>query len=215
MIYFAQADGIGHIKIGFTDQDDVLLRIAQLQTGCPVTIRLLGTIPGTAEDEKNLHRQFAAHRSSGEWFKSAPDILAMIPSSDSPICGDVTTDEVSISIRILTVGRKKFSKSLLYQLPVISVFDWSAVMEQCSEEDSWDYVNLLPFVNGDVWGWVHDGVRWIIFVRKEKLCRWQDRDGECPYDLAKEHGMGYVNLLKRRRSQLPGFRPEDQLFFGV
>lgn len=54
MIYFIQAEGIGHIKIGFTDKDDAALRLAELQTGSPVPLRLLGVSPGDVLAEKNL-----------------------------------------------------------------------------------------------------------------------------------------------------------------
>lgn len=65
-IYFAQ---IGEwIKIGFTGSEDVSKRIAQLQTGQPQKIVLLGTIPGERDAETGLHQELAISRGNGEWF---------------------------------------------------------------------------------------------------------------------------------------------------
>lgn len=82
MIYFIQAEGVGHIKIGFTDSEDAGVRLATLQTGSPVQLRLIGTIPGTVEDEKNLHRRFASECVHGEWFKPVPHLIKMVHSGD-------------------------------------------------------------------------------------------------------------------------------------
>lgn len=58
VIYFAEAVGVGLIKIGFTESLDAEVRLATLQTGSPVPLRLLGTMEGTIEEEKDLHRRF-------------------------------------------------------------------------------------------------------------------------------------------------------------
>ena len=56
MIYFIQAEGVGHVKIGFTDADDADVRLATLQIGSPVPLRLLGTVQGSADEEKDFHQ---------------------------------------------------------------------------------------------------------------------------------------------------------------
>lgn len=118
MIYFIQADGLGHIKIGFTEST-AEARLADFLTGSPVSLRLLGSIPGTAEDEKDLHRRFAAHRVHGEWFRPVPELLELARrgAGAPPSCGGVEVAERSVSIRVLTVGRKQFTRALLDQLP--------------------------------------------------------------------------------------------------
>lgn len=73
-VYFARAGTDGPIKIGFTSGDPAA-RIAKLQTGCPWPIALLGTMPGSTEDEARLHVIFAAHRVEGEWFAPADEVL--------------------------------------------------------------------------------------------------------------------------------------------
>lgn len=183
MIYFIQAEGVGHIKIGFTEAEDAAARLVSLQIGSPVLLKLLGVIPGTMEDEKNLHRRFAAHRVTGEWFKPAPDLLALVPGSDSRSCGGVEIAERSVTIRVLTVGRKQFTKSLLEQLPKAKCIDFEAiaksVLRTSAPGSDWhaiaDGFDLGDRAEGDVWGWVSGGYspfnnrgdngpfRWIIF----------------------------------------------------
>lgn len=70
-VYFAQADD--RVKIGWSKQ--VASRIAQLQTGCPSPLKLLGVIPGARGLERQLHERFAGLRLTGEWFRAAPELL--------------------------------------------------------------------------------------------------------------------------------------------
>lgn len=162
MIYFIQADGVGHVKIGFTANDDAAVRLATLQVGSPVPLKLLGTIPGTLGDEKNLHRRFASARVHGEWFRPIPELLALISPVEPLECGGTTVTEQSVSIRVLTVGRKQFSKQLLDQLPVRWCIDWVRVAGVLAEdvppgEDPAAFasgVDLRECYYGNVWGWV-------------------------------------------------------------
>ncbi len=75
-VYFAES--VGRVKIGWSKK--VATRIAQLQTGCPDPIRLLGTTPGGLGLERRLHEQFASARVGGEWFELTPDLRAHIES---------------------------------------------------------------------------------------------------------------------------------------
>lgn len=50
-------------------------RLAQLQTGCPDELRLLGAILGAKSEERALHARFYEHRIRGEWFRHAPEIV--------------------------------------------------------------------------------------------------------------------------------------------
>lgn len=154
VIYFAQAEGIGHIKIGFTDSLDASDRVVTLQTGSPVLLRLLGTIPGTIDDEKDLHRRFAAHRVCGEWFKPVPELLALIGPVERLVCGDVEVVEQSVNIRVLTVGRKQFTKTLLRQIQRRSLVCWAQVWEAIERKA--DLSNGCEFEDGNFWGWYED-----------------------------------------------------------
>lgn len=76
-VYFASAGS--RIKIGWSKQ--VGTRIAQLQTGNPDPIKLLGTVPGGRAKEGQIQRQFAHARVHGEWFEATPDLLEFIGSA--------------------------------------------------------------------------------------------------------------------------------------
>jgi hypothetical protein len=79
VIYFAEQIGGSLVKIGWT-KGCPKRRVQSLQTGSPVELRLLGTIPAESiEDEKRLHTQFAELRVKGEWFKRSKEILALLP----------------------------------------------------------------------------------------------------------------------------------------
>lgn len=235
MIYFIQAEGVGHIKIGFTADEDVLVRLADLQTGSPVPLRVLGTTPGAVVEEKNLHRRFAAHRVHGEWFRPVPELLALINPADAKTCEGVEVAERSVSIRVLTVGRKQFTKALLEQLPEGDLISWVFV----SHEFDPDSNDLEEFVEGVPWGWVVGGThkylgvtpgghcraryvgefRWVIFERNGTLYRQRDYLELFHFfagALERHHPeKSPIAALYHQRHRLPGFRAEDQLFVGV
>ena len=55
------------VKIGYTT--NLPQRMKNIQSACSVPIVCLGTTPGGVELERALHRQFAASRLHGEWFR--------------------------------------------------------------------------------------------------------------------------------------------------
>lgn len=55
-------------------------RIASLQTGSPEPIILVGTIPGSRDDEQEWHRQFRSKRVHGEWFDLSEEEVQIILS---------------------------------------------------------------------------------------------------------------------------------------
>lgn len=227
MIYFAEAVGVGNIKIGFTD-GPVESRIADLQTGCPVPIRLLGTAPGTLGDEKDLHRRFAAQRVHGEWFKPAPDLLALIGARPRE-CDGVSVAERSVTIRVLTVGRKQLTAALVKQLPLVKrAMNWGAAYIDWLQNGGECEIELDVYRDGDCWGWVQtaDG-RYLILEIDGRLCRFPDKwlsdhdlraaVGLNPYDTtrAAQDANEQLRAFYASRVKYPGWRPEDQLFFGV
>lgn len=74
IVYVIEQDG--YVKIGSTT--NLKSRLSQLQTGCAVPIRLVGTCSGGFAREKWLQREFGAWRRHGEWFKFPPDVLATL-----------------------------------------------------------------------------------------------------------------------------------------
>lgn len=76
-VYFAACGQ--RVKIGWSTK--VTTRIAQLQTGSPEPIRLLGTTPGGLKLERQLHQQFAGARVHGEWFDLTPELRQHIEAT--------------------------------------------------------------------------------------------------------------------------------------
>jgi hypothetical protein len=67
--YLVGAEGSPLVKIGYTSGAP-LKRLASLQTGQPMTLSLLWSLPVDIENE--LHERFAAYRVRGEWFDLTP-----------------------------------------------------------------------------------------------------------------------------------------------
>lgn len=66
-VYFIQSVAGGLVKIGVSNHAES--RLAALQTGCPVELRIvkrIDKVPRTREAE--IHKHFAAYRAHGEWF---------------------------------------------------------------------------------------------------------------------------------------------------
>lgn len=82
LVYFAEAVGLNLIKIGVAA--DVAKRLEGLRTGCPVPIKLLGTMPGDVEIERFLHQDLAPHRTHGEWFRKSPEVEHYVDCLDKP-----------------------------------------------------------------------------------------------------------------------------------
>lgn len=76
-IYFVEATGLGLVKIGWA-KHDVIGRIVQLTTGCPVRLELKAVAVGRPKDERKAHRHFAHTRKHGEWFKVSPALRAVM-----------------------------------------------------------------------------------------------------------------------------------------
>jgi hypothetical protein len=73
-VYFIEGSGL--IKIGYTE--NLRIRLASLQTGSPVKLNLLASIPGDKLKETELHTRFAADRRHGEWFAFSAEIKAFL-----------------------------------------------------------------------------------------------------------------------------------------
>lgn len=74
-VYFVRSSN-GTIKIGVST--DVMRRLASLQTANSARLTLLLIMPGTEEDEQELHRLFADERLRGEWFRPSRRLLRFI-----------------------------------------------------------------------------------------------------------------------------------------
>lgn len=100
MIYLAKCGD--YYKIGFTS-GDVSKRISALQTGNPIPIQLVGTIPGDQKTETALHVRFSEKRVQGEWFTLDDDDVRNMLSSQKPFAELTTEEKLS---RMLEKGRE-------------------------------------------------------------------------------------------------------------
>lgn len=74
VVYFVGCDEVNLVKIGLAL--DPVKRIAQLQTGSPVKLRIRSLVYHVDDDfEKLLHQTFDYSRRWGEWFDVNEDIL--------------------------------------------------------------------------------------------------------------------------------------------
>lgn len=73
-VYVVHAIGTGMVKIGWTvGAGRVLGRVAEMQTGCPVALEVVHTVPhAPIATEKALHKELDSFRVRGEWFRIDP-----------------------------------------------------------------------------------------------------------------------------------------------
>jgi hypothetical protein len=64
------------VKIGWSK--NVAKRMRAIQTTASAPLELLGTFRGTRDDERELHRRFAALHKHGEWFSASDDLLSAV-----------------------------------------------------------------------------------------------------------------------------------------
>jgi hypothetical protein len=88
-IYFIEALDQNAVKIGYTANRELDVRLIALQVGSPSRLRPQLTIPGFPELEKFIHRVLDAHghRIRGEWFDTTDG------------CVDAVRDMLSFSHR--------------------------------------------------------------------------------------------------------------------
>jgi hypothetical protein len=81
-VYFIEAVGLDMIKIGYAR--DIPERLRKLSPGCPVPMRLLGTVPGGLRTEQQYHERLAGCRDHGEWFRRCPELEGVLAAIDKP-----------------------------------------------------------------------------------------------------------------------------------
>lgn len=76
MVYFVQSVTGGPIKIGKTT--NIANRLSSMQTANGAKLRLLGWIPGSYGEERDMHARFQRERMIGEWFAPSKRLLGYI-----------------------------------------------------------------------------------------------------------------------------------------
>lgn len=72
VVYFVGASKSGPVKVGFTTDRTAESRLAQLQTGSPEELVILGTIEAGPAVERAIHNVLGVHLVRGEWFEREP-----------------------------------------------------------------------------------------------------------------------------------------------
>lgn len=90
-VYFARSGQ--RIKIGYSKNP--WARVRELGAGAESGIELIGTIPGSISDEKELHVRFEHIHVDREWFEAAPELLAYIATNATTVVNDVATTVAS------------------------------------------------------------------------------------------------------------------------
>lgn len=98
-VYFIRSEQADMIKIGYTT--DIAQRLNNLQTASPFSLKLLISVPGTLEDERNLHKLFDSCRGHGEWFAPHPELLEFIDT-----CREISWSSAKIRLRDLIKQKK-------------------------------------------------------------------------------------------------------------
>lgn len=77
VVYFIQAVESGRIKIGYSSNSGKR-RLAEMSTGSPEQLEVLGEVPGDVAFERELHRRLRHSRLHGEWFELTPEVLEVL-----------------------------------------------------------------------------------------------------------------------------------------
>jgi hypothetical protein len=78
-VYFMRMGEMDPIKIGYTKRIRVRMRLIRYELrAVRMPLTLLATFPGGNAEERELHKRFASDRLWREWFRSSPDLLAVV-----------------------------------------------------------------------------------------------------------------------------------------
>jgi hypothetical protein len=80
VVYFV-ADAHGHVKIGRAT--DIYVRLAMIQNGQALPVRLLATVPGQKREERETHDRFRSLRVRGEWFRLEGELREFVDALTS------------------------------------------------------------------------------------------------------------------------------------
>lgn len=140
--YFVQSVDGGPIKIGFTSRTPEE-RLSALQVGSPTKLRIVGLLP--MDREKELHQRFDKHKSHGEWFNPAKDLLEFIHEEASSHLQERLATNARLQLEAITVPVLQASPQRVSASSFDCVFPndenlLDALLEYCDwdEGDAWD-----------------------------------------------------------------------------
>ena len=80
MVYFIQLGNLNFVKIGFSKDKSISMRLNSIQTHLPLDLNILLIIPGSLKDEKFYHSILSSHKIRGEWFNLTDDLMSLVES---------------------------------------------------------------------------------------------------------------------------------------
>lgn len=149
-VYFVVNDHLTRVKIGVSVNPDS--RLAQLQTGNAELLRLYGVVPGDYSVEGWLHRQFAEHRLTGEWFCLPPckPAIDRLLGRSGEIEAHRTYDEWEFrSVTGLSVRQVREAERMAYELGVIQYYGCTGFRGALRDASG--------NIRGDVWRRIQTG----------------------------------------------------------
>ncbi len=102
MVYFVSQGN--KVKIGFTN--NIKQRMKNIKTSSPLSLKLLGTIDGDRNVEKELHLKFHQYKDNlfGEWFQWSDEIRDYINQNNQmDVWVDMVNNEIWIYKKIKVV----------------------------------------------------------------------------------------------------------------
>lgn len=81
MIYFIRDTASGFVKIGYSENP--WLRMCKMQSDCPGELSLVGVLDGDQARESEIHRDCAAQRVRGEWFRDEGRVSAYVAGAQA------------------------------------------------------------------------------------------------------------------------------------
>ena len=100
MVYFIQYGNDGPIKIGMVcgnNKKSVGYRLASLQGGTPIRLKIIGYCQGEEKEEEMLHKNMRKYRVSGEWYALKKEEIELIKNLTPTIDEDRKLFEETIS----------------------------------------------------------------------------------------------------------------------
>ena len=83
VVYFVGAETSGPVKVGFTTDNTVMSRLAQLQTASHERLVVLGSVYAGPTVERAIHNLLHAHWVRGEWFDREPALAVLARLNDT------------------------------------------------------------------------------------------------------------------------------------
>ena len=105
MIYFLLAGD--RVKIGVAKYP--VNRVATIQTSCPYRLEVLLILPGSYQEEHDLHHKFRNYRCTGEWFEFGQgihDYIALNEHNDRKDEYGYTTEEFAGNQQLRTIMKQ-------------------------------------------------------------------------------------------------------------